>query len=355
MGKKVLVAMSGGVDSSTAALLLQQNGYEVTGVTMCLGISNKESNKTSCCGGDAIEDARRVCNHLGIPHYVLDFSAELEKYVIGPFLREYAKGRTPNPCIDCNRNLKFDVLLKKALIMGFDFLATGHYAAIEKNNGHLSLKKPADKRKDQTYFLYPIPHEALDHMLFPLAALCKEEIRALAREAGLPVAEKKESQDICFIDGKDYRDFLTERLKEVKPGPVVDVKGTVVGAHKGIPFYTVGQRTGLGVCSKEPLYVVAIDAPQNKIVVGKRDDLKAKALIAGSLNLLAEEWPEKAFAKIRYRKSEEECQLTNLNDKLKVTFFTDQNAIAPGQAIVFYEGDIVLGGGIIEGVVNGTC
>ncbi|MDI6741877.1 MAG: tRNA 2-thiouridine(34) synthase MnmA [Smithella sp.] len=353
MGKKVLVAMSGGVDSSVAALLLKNEGYDVSGVTMCLGISTEDDAK--CCGASAVDDAKRVCDRLRIPHYVFDYAAQLEDKVIANFISEYQKGRTPNPCVECNRSLKFGTLLDKALALGFDYLATGHYAAIEKNENGYCLKRSKDKRKDQTYFLYSIPYEKLVNILFSLAHLTKDEVRDLAKQHSLPVAEKQESQDICFVTQKNYPEFLLSRGHEFKPGPIVNMQGKVMGTHRGIVFHTIGQRGGLGISYPTPLYVVSIDADKNRIVVGEKKDLLAKGLFASDINMLVKNWPEQVHAKIRYRKKEALCEVKNENEKLKVTFAEEQEAITPGQSIVFYDHDRVLGGGVIEEVLHGTC
>jgi tRNA-specific 2-thiouridylase len=229
MSKKVLVAMSGGVDSSVAAMLLKKEGYDVSGVTMCLGIA-AEGDSARCCGAEAIDDAKRVCDRLKIPHYVFDYAAELENKIIAKFISEYKKGRTPNPCVECNRHLKFGSLLDKALTLGFNFLATGHYAAIEENQSGYFLVRPKDKKKDQTYFLYPIPYEKLENILFPLASLTKDEVREMAKKASLPVAEKQDSQDICFVTQKNYQEFLLGRGQELKTGPIVDMRGNILGS-----------------------------------------------------------------------------------------------------------------------------
>jgi tRNA-specific 2-thiouridylase len=354
MGKRVLVAMSGGVDSSVAAMLLKKEGYDVSGVTMCLGIP-AEGDDARCCGADAIDDAKRVCDRLKVPHYVFDYAAELEDKVIAKFISEYKNGRTPNPCVECNRYLKFGSLLSKALAMGFDFLATGHYASIEINEDGYFLARSKDKKKDQTYFLYAVPYEKLGKILFPLSSLTKDEVRDMAKKASLPVAEKQESQDICFITQKNYQQFLIERGQELKPGPIVDKPGKIMGTHRGIIFYTIGQRGGLGISHPTPLYVVSIDPDKNRIIVGEKKDLMAKGLFAGDVNMLAPNWPEQVYAKIRYRKKEALCQVTDENGRLKVTFAEEQEAITPGQSVVFYNHDRVLGGGIIEEVLNGTC
>jgi len=350
MAKRVLVAMSGGIDSSVAAFLLQQRGFDVAGVTMYLNI--KTSNKKrQCCSEQAIDEAKNVCSTLGISHYVMDFSSELEEKVIAKFISEYLKGRTPNPCIECNRFLKFGLLLKKAKVLGFDFLATGHYAGIEEENGKFVLKKAKDKRKDQSYFLYPIKKETLGSILFPLARLTKEKVRQIARRANLPTTNKPQSQDICFVSQGDYREFIRERVGEIKWGEIVDLKGNICGRHKGIPFYTIGQREKIGLTSKEPLYVVSIDGEKNQIVVGRKENLIAKGLIAGNLNLLVDNLPEDTSAKVRYTHKEGKCKIFLEGEKAKVIFKETQEAITPGQSVVFYTGEIILGGGIIERVI----
>ena len=354
MSTKVLVAMSGGVDSSVAAMIMKNEGYDVAGVTMCLGIRDGEDS-VRCCGPAAVDDAKRVCNRLKIPHYVLDYSGELEEKVIARFVSEYVRGRTPNPCVDCNRYLKFGTLLEKAKVLGFDFLATGHYAAIERDDGGFLLKKPRDRRKDQTYFLYPIPYAGLGSILFPLACLTKEEVRKMARGGALPVAQKQESQDICFVTQKNYQAFLSERVQDCKPGPILDVQGNVLGKHRGIIFYTIGQRGGLGISSKTPLYVISIDYEDNRIIVGEKKKLLASGLVAGDLNLFVENLPREVSAKIRYRKREAPCGVALESDRIKVAFAEEQEAITPGQSVVLYADDRVLGGGIIEEVLHGTC
>ena len=354
MSKKVLVAMSGGVDSSVAAMLLKNEGYDISGVTMCFGVRD-EGDRVRCCGPTAVDDARRVCDRLRILHYVFDYATQLEEMVIAKFIGEYMKGRTPNPCVDCNRYLKFGTLLEKAKILGFDFLATGHYAAIERNGAGFCLKRPKDRKKDQTYFLYAISRNSLGDVLFPLASLAKDEVREMAKKSSLPVAEKQESQDICFVTQKNYQAFLSERLKGLNPGLILNLQGNILGQHRGIIFYTIGQRGGLGISHKTPLYVVSINPDKNEIVVGEKKDLKARGLIAGDLNMLSETWPRQVYAKIRYRKKEALCGTTLENNRIRVTFTEEQEAITPGQSVVFYENDRVLGGGVIEEVLHGTC
>jgi tRNA-specific 2-thiouridylase len=351
MRKKVLVAMSGGVDSSVAALLLKENGYAVTGATMCLGI-REDGERTSCCGLDAIDDAKHVCNQLQIPHFVFDFAKEMEEHVINKFTAEYQRGKTPNPCIDCNRYLKFGILLDKARGIGFDYLATGHYARIEKRGDIWHLMRPKDRIKDQTYFLYPIKTGDLFSILFPLGYLNKEEVRTLAKKAGLHVAHKTESQDICFVTQGDYRQFFLEKNLSSVEGGIVDMAGNILGRHRGIIFYTIGQRSGLGISSKTPLYVVEIDARKNQVIVGEKKALQAKGLIAGDINLLTDELPIEVEAKIRYRKKPARCKISREGKNLKVIFKETQESITPGQAVVLYAGDEVLGGGVIEKVIR---
>jgi len=351
--KKVLLAISGGVDSSVAAWLMKEEGYEVAGVTMCLGV-REDGNKARCCGRDAIEDAREVCGMMGIPHYVLDYAPLLETCVIDKFVREYRLGRTPNPCIDCNRYLKFGRLLQQARAMGFDYLATGHYARIERKEDRWVLKKPKDSGKDQTYFLYPIPAAALEHILFPLADRMKEEVREIARQARLPIAEKPESQDLCFVTQESYGEFLRDQGCPVQPGPIVDQSGRILGEHSGTVFYTIGQRHGLKISSPYPLYVVAIDAAGNSVIVGPKQDVYARGLVAGEMNWLTPERPREAEAKIRYRKRTSPCRIIPEEGRIRIHFAEDQDAITPGQAVVLYSGDEVLGGGVIEEVLHKT-
>ncbi len=354
MSRKVLVAMSGGVDSSVAAMILIDEGYDVSGVTMNLNVKNTGSH-VGRCGPASLDDAKEVCNWLKIPHYVFDYSDELEEKVITRFVSEYMRGRTPNPCVDCNRHIKFGGLLKRAKALGYDFFATGHYAAIERNGGVYFLARPRDRRKDQTYFLYAIPSGELSFILFPLASLTKEEVRKMAVKAGLPVAEKKESQDICFVAQKNYEDFLRERVQATEPGSIVDRMGNVLGRHRGIMYYTIGQRGGLRISSKTPLYVISIDRESNEIIVGEKKDLKAKGLLASDLNMFVEAWPRRVYAKIRYRKREAACGATQEGDRLRLMFEDKQEAITPGQSVVLYDDDRVLGGGIIEEVLHGIC
>lgn len=347
--------MSGGVDSSVASFSLKESNFEVTGVTMCFGGRDEieDIDRPRCCGPQAIEDAKRVCHKLDIPHYVMDFSKDLKEWVIDKFISEYKEGRTPNPCIECNRYLKFEILLNKARALGFDFLATGHYAKIEKNNQGFVLKRAKDRTKDQAYFLYPIRKDRLKFIKFPLAELTKKEVREIANKVELPVAHKPQSQDICFIPEKNYRVFLLGKIRKIDPGPIVDTKGNVVGKHKGMFSYTVGQRKGIGVSSKRPLYVLSLNAERNEIVVGEKKDLRTKGLIASDINIFVDSLPKSAFAKIRYTHKEAECNIVISGERLKIMFKENQQAITPGQSVVLYSGDTILGGGVIEEVLRG--
>ncbi|MDX9922789.1 MAG: tRNA 2-thiouridine(34) synthase MnmA [Syntrophales bacterium] len=347
MKKTVLAAMSGGVDSSVAACLLVEAGYDVTGITMRLDSTGEDHRDRH--GRNALEDARTVCAILGIDHHVVDFRDSLRREVIDRFVRQYRGGRTPNPCIDCNRLLKFGRLLDTARSMGFDYLATGHYARIEETGNGLRLMRARDRVKDQSYFLYVIGTENMSRILFPLGNMTKEEVRAVADRAALPVTGGRESQDICFVEGKDYRSFLLKEGVEEDPGPIVDVAGRLRGTHRGIAFYTIGQRRGLGIAAKEPLYVVSIDAEHNKLVVGSGKDLRSSVLNAGDFITLVDVLPGRAQAKIRYRKQASPCTVTKVAPgRVRLEFSEPQTSVAPGQAVVLYQGDLVLGGGVIE-------
>ena len=355
---KVVVAMSGGVDSSVTAALLKQEGYEVIGVTMQLWPSPELADEAErfggCCGLGAATEAKRVAYRLGIPHYAMNFEAVFAQKVIADFCRQYSLGRTPNPCIRCNQYVKFDALLKKAKGLGADFVATGHYARIEydKRSGRYLLKRGIDLKKDQSYVLYMMTQEQLRDTLMPLGHFTKEKVRQMAREMDLPVANKAESQDICFIPDDNYSRFFKEYLPgAAKPGPILDKRGNTLGEHRGILFYTIGQRRGLGISAPEPSYVVAIDEKNNTIVVGGKKDTYQDELIATEVNWIAIEQPRqpiKAKAKVRYLHPGAEATVTPLaEDKVQVKFKEPQMAITPGQAVVFYNGDSVIGGGTI--------
>ena len=356
---KVVVAMSGGVDSSVAAAILKEEGYQVIGVTMQIWPSDKQAHEVDrfggCCGLSAVEDAKGAAYKLDISHYVMNFRDIFAQKVISHFCQEYSLGRTPNPCIRCNQYIKFDALLERARRLGADFVATGHYARIKKGeaSGRYFLKKGIDRRKDQSYVLYPLTQEQLSHTLLPIGNFTKERVREIAGELGLPVAAKPESQEICFIPDDDYPKFLEEHIPQaVKPGPIVDKEGSILGEHKGILFYTVGQRKGLGISAKEPFYVTAIDRERNTLIVGNKEDVYGNKLIASKLNWITIEklkQPITVKAKIRYRHQEAEAAITPLDEEqVYVEFKEPQMAISPGQAIVLYHVDSVVGGGTIE-------
>ena len=356
---RVVVAMSGGVDSSVAAAIIKREGYQVIGVTMQIWPSNKRADEVDrfggCCGIDNIDDARRVAYKLGIPHYVVNFRDIFTQTVIADFCQEYSLGRTPNPCIKCNQYIKFDALLEKTRELGADFVATGHYARVESDTarGRYLLKQGIDRGKDQTYVLYPLTQEQLAHTLLPLGDFTKARVREIARELELPVAAKPESQEICFIPDNNYRKFLEDYIPQaVKSGPILDRQGDTLGKHRGIPFYTVGQRQGLGISAKEPLYVIAIESERNAIMVGSKKEVYANELLASGLNWITItqlKQPIEVKAKIRYQHEAAEAVITPLNeDRVQVRFKEPQMAITPGQAIVFYDGDLVIGGGTIE-------
>jgi tRNA-specific 2-thiouridylase len=353
--KKIAVALSGGVDSAVAALLLCEGGYDVEGVTMLLGFSSADPDGAKRLDSRDVEDAKKICARLGIGHRVVDFRKEMENEVIEPFISEYLRGRTPNPCVVCNRRLKFGLLLDKVLSWGFDGLATGHYAALERKDGRFRLKKPADRRKDQTYFLYSLPKERLPLLTFPLAGYTKEEVRDLAVRAGFSLSDKKESQDVCFIPRGGCEAFLRGRGTKMEEGDIINEAGKVLGWHRGIGCYTIGQRGGMGISAPEPLYVLKIDALNNRLIAGKKGGLKAGGLIAGEVNWLVDAIPGEARAKIRYGHREEKCRIfPHENGAIEVRFAEEQLAISPGQSIVFYDDSTVLGGGVIKEVLNGN-
>lgn len=357
--KKVAIAMSGGVDSSVAAGLLKDQGYDVVGITMQVwprdDFNDDVSRFGGCCSLSAVEDARRVAAKLSIPHYVLNFRSVFQKTVIDDFISEYRIGRTPNPCIRCNQHVKFNALLEKAVSVGCDYLATGHYARVEydKPSGRYRLLRGIDSDKDQSYVLYVVKQEQLKRMLFPLGRYKKTEIRKLAKEMELGVAEKPESQEICFIPNKSYADFIAEKMPEtVKTGDIINTAEEVVGRHKGLVYYTCGQRKGLGISSEKPLYVIEIDKENNRIVVGNEGDLYKDKLIADELNMISLPIIKDkldAQVQIRYNALAQKASIFPIDeDRVEVVFEKPQKAIAPGQAAVFYDNDVVIGGATIE-------
>lgn len=352
MKKRVMVAMSGGVDSSVAAALLKERGYEVIGVTLRLFPEDDGSLRRGCCLTEDIGDAQAVCYRLGIPHYVLNLEKQFREHVIDFTLKEYIKGRTPNPCLICNREVKFRILLQKALALGMDFLATGHYARIVFQEGKYHLLKAVDKNKDQSYFLFSLGQEEMKHLLFPLGNLYKDEVRLIARRMGLPVTGKAESQDLCFAP--ELRRFISEHLSEWR-GEIVSLEGKKLGSHPGIMFFTRGQRRGLGIFEGHPLYVIHLDPVGNRVIVGPESALFASWVTLYPVHWTAGESPElplKAQVRIRHRAPEVEAMIYSEDGKTKVVFSQPQRAPTPGQAAVFYSGEEVLGGGIIEEAEN---
>lgn len=353
--KRVVVAMSGGVDSSVSASMLVEKGYEVIGITMQLWPREENGDRPICCGVEAIESARKVSNQLGIPHYVIDIRDVFREKVIKDFCTEYSLGRTPNPCIRCNQYIKFDVLLRKAKALGADFISTGHYARIlfDKTKQRYLIKKGLSLKNDQSYVLYTLTQAQLTHTIFPLGEFSKEKVRDYARHKGLDNSNRSSSQEICFTGSKDYREFLVEFIKEdIKPGPIVNNNSDVIGQHKGLPFYTIGQREGLGISFGYPLYVIKIDKENNRLIVGSRDSVYSSECEIEGLNLILYERLESSImakVKIRYQYEPKDAEVIPIGDnRCRVIFDEPQRAITPGQAAVFYDGDVVVGGGTIK-------
>lgn len=351
--------MSGGIDSSVAAVLLHEQGYEVIGMTMktwdyaSAGGSKKE---TGCCSLDSINDARAIAVEKGFPHYIIDIREEFGDHVIDNFVEEYLAGRTPNPCVMCNTHIKWEALLKRADKLDCEFIATGHYANVRKENGRAIVSKGLDDNKDQSYVLWGVTQECLKRTMFPVGKFRKSAIRQMAMDMGFTdLANKSESYEICFIPDNDYRSFLKRRVAGIEErldgGLFVDTKGEIIGKHKGYPFYTIGQRKGLEIAVGEPLYVTEIIPESNTVVLGNFDDLKKQEMWVRNVNLIkydSLDQPIEAITKIRYKDAGAHSTVEMTDNKIKVTFHKPVSAIAPGQSAVFYEGDDVIGGGFIE-------
>lgn len=362
MSARVIVAMSGGVDSSVAAAILAERGHDVVGIAMRLASEGapRTGNRAACCSYEDFEDARRVAERMGFPFYVIDLREEFAASVIAPFVGEYLDGRTPNPCLLCNRDIKFDRLWQRADALDADYVATGHYARIERDrSGAFHLLRAADARKDQSYFLFTLSQAQLSRTLFPLGSMTKDEVRARARDLGLVNADKPESQEICFVPNDDYAGFVQERSRshQIRAGRVVDSAGRQLARHDGIHRFTVGQRRGLGVAAGIPLYVRQISAETGDVTVGRRDELGAEGLRASRVSWVN---PQPAGChylevevKIRYRHPAVPARLKMVGDnRAEVSFAREYPAVTPGQACVFYRGDEVLGGGFIEGAMG---
>lgn len=355
--EKVVVGMSGGVDSSVAAWLLMRQGYDVVGVTMQIWQEEDRDTQAAnggCCGLSAVEDARRVAWKLGIPYYVMNFRDEFRRHVIDYFIDEYTHGRTPNPCIACNRYVKWEALLRRSLDIGADYIATGHYARVEcLPNGRCAVRSSVTAAKDQTYALYNLTQEQLRHTLMPVGHYHKEEIRAMAEQLDLPVARKPDSQEICFVPDQDYAGFIARDTgRSPVPGNFVDAQGRVLGRHQGITHYTVGQRKGLGLAMGHPVFVTEIRPGTNEVVIGEAEDVYSDRLVCSRVNWMAADGlcgkARRAAAKIRYAHKGAPCEIREIGpDLVEVRFDEPQRAITPGQAAVFYDGEYVLGGGVI--------
>ncbi len=350
---KIVVAMSGGVDSSLAAALLKEAGHDIIGVTLHLWDGDEDQLAESlCCSQEIAESARRVCAQLEIPYYVFNYQREFRKYVIEYFLSEYARGLTPNPCLACNRELKFRALLTRALSLGYEYVATGHYARIQMANNHYQLLRALDPEKDQAYMLHMLGQSELARLIFPIGEYTKQQVRELATERGLASADRPESQDICFVPGGDYRNLLRqERPESLIPGPIVDQGGRQLGQHQGMPLYTIGQRRGLSISAGQPLYVTGFDPEHNAVVVGPAAALERNSLEADRCTFVNGIWPDAAFdctAQIRSHATPTPARVIPLDaGRVQVQFERPQRAISPGQAVVLYDGATILGGGQI--------
>ena len=368
--------MSGGVDSSLAAFLLNQKGYQVVGISMKLWdfreVGGEPHPDGRCCSLEALNDARTVCQMMGIPHYVVNITDDFKREVVSNFVGEYIKGRTPNPCIICNTKIKWGSLWKKAESLGASFISTGHYARIvyDERLKRFSLLKGVDTSRDQSYALWGLSQKDLSRTIFPLGELAKKQVRTLAKEHGLKVANREESQEICFVTDDDYPRFIKqftanseqftvnrEQVGDIEPGPILNLKGEKLGEHQGIPLYTIGQRRGLGVAVGKPLYVVRIDVEKNAIYVGENEELFKSTFVVTNVNWIAFDNLDKETdceIKIRYQHNPQKGRISPLTeDRVMVKFNQPERAITPGQSAVFYQGDVVLGGGVIDRVVNG--
>jgi len=363
MAERIVVAMSGGVDSAVAAALLRDQGFDVIGITMRVWQRSEDvaaRPHRTCCSPHDLADARAVAERLGIPFYALDLEAEFERFVVAPFVDEYLRGRTPNPCVRCNQALKLGVLLEKARTYGCTAIATGHYVRIERNteSRRWAIGRARDRSRDQSYYLFSLGQEQLAHFRAPLAVLTKEEVRRVAERLGLPVASKPGSQEICFIPNRDYRSFVRRhslgRQAHIAPGEIVDRQGRVLGHHKGLLDFTVGQRRGLRIAHSTPLYVIALDPERNRVIVGEKGDVFAPGLLASEVNWVTIEHPREPFSarvQIRYRHEAVPARIEPLGrSRVRVVFEAPQAAVTPGQAAVFYDGENgwLLGGGWIE-------
>lgn len=357
---KVLVAMSGGIDSTVTAMMMHEQGYEVIGITMKTwdyANSGGSKKETGCCSLDSINDARSVAVDMGFPHYIVDIREEFGDHVIDDFVSEYMAGRTPNPCVMCNTHIKWSALLKRADALDCEFIATGHYANIAEHQGRKFIRRSADDKKDQSYVLWGLSQECLNRSHFPLGHMTKPEVRQLAADFGyLELSKKAESFEICFVPDNDYRSFLKRRVdgleERVDGGNFIDQDGNIMGQHKGYPFYTIGQRKGLGMAFGEPMFVTDIFAHSNEVVLGRQSDLIRTGMSIGQVNLMKyDNLPDDftATVKVRYKDKGTLAEITQPNkDSLDVNFLANVQGIAPGQSAVIYEGDDVIGGGIIQ-------
>ncbi len=344
----VFVAMSGGFDSSFAAYILKKNGYNVVGVTFQLlpdSVVDKQNAK-NCCSVDKIAMARETASYLSIPHYVMDLRKDFTRYVIEPFIDEYKTGKTPNPCIFCNKFIKFSAFARNAFSMGADKIATGHYARVEEENGVYYLKKGIDKTKDQSYFLYAVQLNILKRTLFPLGEYKKSELKEIAKKISWNIHSIKESQDICFVPGNNYKKFLSPHIAQ-KKGPIHHVNGAFLGYHEGLHLYTIGQRKGISIPYKEALYVINTIPEENILIVGGKEELKQKTLIASKINFFSS-ISNNVSGRVRYRQREEPCSYKIKEDTVRVDFIHPISSVTPGQSVVLYHGDTVVGGGIIQ-------